>query len=257
MIHKIKVPVKSTRNHKQVQDKRISIRNKYNEWHICWANSIHTEIQTWAKKRQWSKALFSNPSPETTIVTQNKSATEFERKQGVAERPKKRESKEKKGKNVKKISSSVFDILWLAMFHSAQDRETISAALKLASIEWNAPGLTKDSGWTMLNVGGKTQRAGTGQLTVVPWLLQQGLSPGSVVVTCHLPRICAGWLPNQVSSTVKRDFKLPYKTLKLPKQKILFHKKDFCQALYIMMALIVDQKYICYQQVIVIAVPSR
>lgn len=60
----------------------------------------------------------------------------------------------------------------------------------------------------MLNVSKERQRAGTGQLTVVPWLLQQGLSPGFAVVTCTLPRICIGRLPNRVSSAVKSAFML-------------------------------------------------
>lgn len=155
--------------------------------------------------------------------------------------------KEKKGKNVKKNSSSAFDILRLAVFHSAQERETISAALKLASIEWNAPGPTKDSGWTMLNVGGRTQRAGTGQLTVVPWLLQQGLSPGSVVVTCLLPRISAGCLPNQVISAVEGDFKLPYKTSRTAKTK------DFVLQIGFLSGFIHDDTHQCRSKVHLLA----
>jgi len=48
------------------------------------------------------------------------------------------------------------------------------------------------------------KRAGTGQVTVVPWLLQQGLSLGSYVVTCLLPRICSA---HRVSSAAKGAFK--------------------------------------------------
>lgn len=47
----------------------------WKEHHIYCANTIHAAIQTAAEK---GSALFSNPSPETTIVTQKKRERERE-----------------------------------------------------------------------------------------------------------------------------------------------------------------------------------
>lgn len=104
----------------------------WKEQHICCANTIHAEIQNTAEKGSEAELCFQIPAP--------KPLQSLKRKERVSQKENEKEWWREKEKET--CLEKNIHILWL--FHSAQDRETISVVLKGTSIDWNTPGHTKD-----------------------------------------------------------------------------------------------------------------